>query len=65
MATIITIAGEKSPAYTAACPITSVPTMETDCAMALGILTPVSRKISKAISIMSASTYVGTETPSR
>ncbi|MOA06855.1 hypothetical protein D3C78_1265220 [compost metagenome] len=54
--TTITIAVDTKPACTAACPMTSAPTMDTADPIAFGIRTPASRRISKITSINSAST---------
>ncbi|MMZ65030.1 hypothetical protein D1872_274040 [compost metagenome] len=59
MDTMITIADEIKPAATAACPITSVPTMDIACPIFFGILTPASRKISYVNSMSTASTNAG------
>lgn len=64
-ATTITIAGETRPALTAASPITKAPTMLTACPTGRGNLTPASRKTSKIISRMKASTTAGKGIPSR
>lgn len=61
--TTITIAADMMPASTAACPMTSVPTIETAAPMYFGIRTPASRNISKVNSIMSASIKAGRERP--
>lgn len=63
--TTITIAADTIPASTAACPITSVPTIDTVCPIVFGIRMPASRNISNVISIANASINAGNGTPSR
>ncbi|MNR46597.1 hypothetical protein D3C85_1655910 [compost metagenome] len=65
IATIMTMAGPTNPASTAACPMTSAPTMETACPMVRGIRMPASRRISNVTSINMASINAGKGIPSR
>ncbi|MNE75336.1 hypothetical protein D3C80_1714830 [compost metagenome] len=63
--TTITIGALTIRASTAAWPSTSAPTMLTACPMELGILAPASRRISKIVSMSTASTTVGNGTDKR
>ncbi|MNC26440.1 hypothetical protein D3C75_745710 [compost metagenome] len=65
IATTITMAADTSPASTAACPITSVPTIDTDWPIDFGSLIPASRSTSKVTSIINASIKAGNGMPSR
>ncbi|MNP24848.1 hypothetical protein D3C76_1176280 [compost metagenome] len=65
IATTMTMAADMIPASTAAVPITKVPTMDMDWAMALGKRKLASLRISNDTSIISASINAGKGTPSR